>query len=143
MKIVVAQHNGKFMTWAPVELWFFHHLYYMNFNKAVWRRESFRHVVLDNLKSGPWIVLIAGTSFSLETDLQSKLQTIKPIVSVNKEGYDCLVIWNNSLHFKVNNLSDQESFMVGSVALWFRVWLVTIRCEVRPMSGRIYIIDPL
>ena len=63
-EIVVAHRHSKFMTWAPVEFWFFYHVYYMNFNKAV-----FRHVVLNNLSNGPWraLALIACTNFSLET----------------------------------------------------------------------------
>ena len=63
----------------------------MNFinMKQFIEKESFRRVILNNLRNGPWIALIACANFSLETGLQSKLQTIKPIVSVNKEGYDC------------------------------------------------------
>ena len=39
----------------------------MNVNKAVCRNESFHHVVLNNLRNGPWIALIACANFSLET----------------------------------------------------------------------------
>ena len=46
MKIVVAQHNVKFMTLAPVEILCFYHVYYMNFNKAACRKKYFHHVVL-------------------------------------------------------------------------------------------------
>ena len=48
-------------------------------------KESFHHVVLNNLRSNPWIALIACGNFSLRN-------WNKTIVSVNKEGYDCLVI---------------------------------------------------
>ena len=62
-------------------------------------KESFHHVVSNNLTSSPWTALITYVSFSLETDLYSKSQRslltdigIKPIVSKNKEGYDSAVI---------------------------------------------------
>ena len=48
MKIVVAQDNTKFMTWAPVKLSFFYHVYCMNFNKQFAEKVSFHHVVLNN-----------------------------------------------------------------------------------------------
>ena len=70
MKIVVAQDNAKFIQ---------------SFQKG-----SFRLVVLNNLRNIPWIAPIACANFSLETGLQSKLQTIKPIVS-KQRGDDCLV----------------------------------------------------
>ena len=45
------------------------------------------------------------------------------------------------VHFKVNKLLDGEFFIVGSAAWWLRVRLVIIRWEIRPVSGKTYIID--
>ena len=39
----------------------------MNFNKVVCRRESFCHVVSNNLGNGPWTALTAYPNFSSET----------------------------------------------------------------------------
>ena len=62
----------------------------MNFNK-----QYFSHVVLNNLRNGSWTALIACANFSPETKSQRSLLIeigIKPIVSVDREGYDCSVI---------------------------------------------------
>ena len=64
MKLGVAQHNVKFMTWAPVKLWSFYYVYYMNFNNAVCRKRVF----------------FSKSQRSLLIDIG-----IKPFVSVNKE----------------------------------------------------------
>ena len=40
---------------------------------------------------------------------------IKPILSVKEEGHNCSDISNISSHLKVNNLLDQEFFIVGFI----------------------------
>ena len=68
---------------------------------------------------------------------------IKPIVSVNKEEYDCSVISMNSSHLKVNKLLDLEfhrwfcSLVVSSVDL------LSLGLRFDPVSGKSYIIDSL
>ena len=74
MKIVVGQHNTKFMTWAPVKRWFFCHVYYMNFNKAAYRKKSIFFVLF-------WIIraataLIACANSSLETWFIVKIKEV-------------------------------------------------------------------
>ena len=56
-----------------------------------------------------------GLRSKLQRSLLIEIET-KPILSVNKDGHDCLVIWNNSSRFKFDKLLDRELFMVGSVA---------------------------
>ena len=60
--------------------------------------------------------------------LQSKLErslsvevAIKPIVGVNKERHDCLVLRKSNSHFKFNKLVDLQFFIVGCVVQWFRI----------------------
>ena len=56
-------------------LWLEHQLNFDSFMMfTIWtstkqfaEKESFRYVVLNNLKNGPWIALIACANFSLET----------------------------------------------------------------------------
>ena len=62
-------------------------------------KESFHNVVLINSRNSPWTALITCANFSLETQVYNQITKkslidigIKPIVSVNKEGYDCSVI---------------------------------------------------
>ena len=75
MKIVVAQHNESLWLEHKLNFGFFYHVYYMNINKAVCRKKSFRHVVLNNLRNGPrvtMIALIACANFSIETKVYSQ-----------------------------------------------------------------------
>ena len=44
----------------------------MNLNKAVCRKRVFRHVVLNDLRNGPWTALIACAIFSLETQVYNQ-----------------------------------------------------------------------
>ena len=61
-------------------------------------KESFHHVVVNNLRNSPWTALSTCANFSRETEVYKSQRSllidigIKPIVSVNKEGYDCSVI---------------------------------------------------
>ena len=65
----------------------------MNFNNAICKKEYFRHVVLKKFEKWSMNSTNCLCQFlTRDIGLQSKLQTIKAIVSVNMEGYDCSII---------------------------------------------------
>ena len=63
MKLGVAQHNAKFMT-GPTLIF----LLCLQFAE----KESFHHVVLNNLRGNPWTALITCANFSLETSVYNQ-----------------------------------------------------------------------
>ena len=66
MKIVAAQHNAK-LNLLQHKL-NFHSLIMFNIRTSIKQfseKEPFRHVVLNNMRNGPWTALIACAKFSL------------------------------------------------------------------------------